>query len=105
MNLEGPQPPPGMLPAVYELALAGGSALLAGYVRARKSPAPFSLESLAARCAEAVVCAVIAIGVSAFLEAKDVRVIVGLSAALGLLGTGLISELLERAIASRAERR
>lgn len=104
MNLE-PPPPGALLPAAVEFGLASVCALLAGYVRARKSPAPFSLESLAGRSAEAVVCGFLAVGISALLEAKDVRIVVGISAALGLLGTGLISELLERAIASRAKRR
>lgn len=82
--------------------MASGAAFLAGYVRAKADPRPFSLASLAARTAEAVVCGVIAIGVSAWLEAVDPRATVGLSAALGLIGTGVISDLVVRWMTTRA---
>lgn len=99
MTPDHPQP---WLPAAYELAMATGAAFLAGYVRAKADPRPFSLPSLAARAAEAVVCGFLAIGIAAGLDAVDQRLTVGISAALGLLGTGVISDLATRFLAARA---
>lgn len=99
MTPDHPQP---WLPAAYELAMATGAAFLAGYVRAKADPRPFSLPSLAARAAEAVVCGFLAIGIAAGLDAVDERLTVGISAALGLLGTGVISDLATRFLAARA---
>lgn len=97
-----PVPTPGQWwPAAYELAMASGAALLAGYVRAKSNPAPFTVASLAVKCAEAVVCGALAIGVAAYLETSDPRLTVGLSAALGLIGTGVISDLVVRWVAAR----
>lgn len=89
-------------PALYELAMATGAAFVAGYVRAKADPKPFSLPSLAARVAEAVVCGFLAILVAALMEKADPRITVGVSAAFGLLGTGVISDLATRWMASRA---
>lgn len=95
-------PPPGAwLPAITELAMASGAALLAGYVRAKQDPKPFSLAALAVKCAEAVVCGAIAIGIAAYLKTGDPRLTVGLSAGLGLIGTGVLSDLVVRWMASR----
>lgn len=91
-------------PAAYELAVASGAAFLAGYVRAKSDPRPFSLPSLAARASEAVVCGFLAVGISAAMESVDHRLTVGISAALGLLGTGLISDLATRFLAARASK-
>lgn len=99
MNPDHPQP---WLPAAYELAMATGAAFLAGYVRAKADPRPCSLPSLAARASEAVVCGFLAMGISAGLDAVDQRLTVGISAALGLLGTGVISDLATRFLAARA---
>lgn len=96
------QPNGSWMPVATELAMASGAAFLAGYVRAKADPRPLSLASMTARCAEAVVCGCIAIGVSAWLEAVDPRATVGLSAALGLIGTGVISDLVMRWMAARA---
>lgn len=96
--------PPAWWPAAYELAMATGAALLAGYVRAKSDPRPFSLASLSARAAEAVVCGFLAVGISAAMESADHRLTVGISAALGLLGTGLISDLATRWLSSRASK-
>jgi hypothetical protein len=97
------QPPHGpWMPALYELATAAGAAFLAGYVRAKADPRPFSLPSLCARGAEAVVCGFLAIGISAAMDQVDHRLTVGISAALGLLGTGVISDLATRFLAARA---
>lgn len=99
---ETPPSPGPWWPAAYELAMATGAALLAGYVRARQNPEPFSLPALAAKSAEAVVCGCLAIMVAALLETADPRITVGISAALGLLGTGLISDLATRWLSARA---
>ena len=82
--------------------MATGAAFLAGYVRAKADPRPFSLPSIAARAAEAIVCGFLAIGISAGLDAVDQRLTVGISAGLGLLGTGVISDLATRFLAARA---
>lgn len=89
-------------PALYELAAATGAALLAGYVRAKSNPSPLSLGAIAARGAEAIVCGFLAIGISAAMEWADHRVTVGLSAGLGLLGAGVISDLATRWLTNRA---
>lgn len=89
-------------PAAFELALASGAAMIAGYVRAKANAAPFSLPGFVARCAEAIVCGFLAFGFSAVMASADPRLTVGVSAALGLLGTGLISDLATRFLASRA---
>jgi hypothetical protein len=89
-------------PAAAELAMASGAALLAGYVRARRNPEPLSFPSLCAKAAEAVVCGCLAVMIAALLEAVDPRVTVGISAALGLLGTGLLSDLATRWLSTRA---
>lgn len=102
MNDPTHTPPGPWWPAAYELAMAAGAAFLAGYVRAKADPRPFSLPSLAARAAEAIVCGFLAVGVSAALATADQRLTVGVSAALGLLGTGVISDLATRFLASRA---
>ena len=95
-------PPPGWLPAIYELTTAAGAAFLAGYVRAKNDPRPFSLASLGARAAEAVVCGFLAIGISAAMENVDQRLTVGISAGLALIGTGVLSDLATRWMAARA---
>lgn len=100
-----PTPAPGpWWPAAYELAMATGAAFMAGYVRAKADPRPLSLPSLAARMAEAIVCGFLAIGVSAALEPIDQRLTVGISDALGLIGTGVISDLATRWLAARANK-
>ena len=96
------QAPGSWWPAAAELAMASGAALLAGYVRARQNPEPLSLPSIAAKAAEAVVCGCLAIMVAALLETADQRVTVGISAAMGLLGTGLLSDLATRWLSNRA---
>jgi hypothetical protein len=98
------QVPGPLLPTAVELAMATGAAMIAGYVRARQNPEPLSLPALAARVAEAVVCGCLAVMVAALMETADPRVTVGLSAALGLLGTGLLSDLATRWLASRADK-
>jgi hypothetical protein len=90
------------LPAAYELAMATAAAFVAGYVRAKADPKPFSLPSICARAAEAVVCGFLAVGISAAMETVDHRLTVGISAALGLLGAGVISDLATRFLAARA---
>lgn len=82
--------------------MASGAALLAGYVRARENPKPLTLPALGARCAEAIVCGAIAMGVSAAMDNFDHRLTVGVSAGLGLIGTGVLSDLATRWLASRA---
>lgn len=104
-----PLPSPGQwLPAAYELAMASGAALLAGYVREKANPKPFSLAALGVRCAEAVVCgflaAGIAVAIAAYFKVSDPRMTVAISSALGLIGTGVISDLVVRWIAARASK-
>ncbi len=94
-------PPGPWWPAIYELATATGAAFLAGYVRAKADPRPFSLPSLAARASEAIVCGFISIGVSSWMQSTDPRLTVGVSAGLGLIGTGVISDLVVRFMAAR----
>ncbi len=47
-------------------------------------------------------CGFLAIGIAAALEPVDQRVTVGLSAGLGLIGTGVLSDLATRWLATRA---
>jgi hypothetical protein len=98
-----PTPTPGpWWPAAYELAVATAAAFLAGYVRARQNPAPLSWQSFAAKCAEAIVCGCIAIGISAAMESADQRLTIGISAGLALIGTGVLSDLATRFLSNRA---
>lgn len=94
---------PGLWPAAYELAAAIGAATLAGYVRAKKNPQPWSVPSLIARAAEAIVCGCLAVAISAALATQDPRFAVGISAALGLLGTQAVSDLLMRLLSRKAD--
>ncbi len=91
-------------PAAYELGVATGAALLAGYVKAKQNPQPFSLAAFGARCAEAVVCGSIAMGIAAALGSFDQRLTVGISAGLALIGTGVLSDLTTRFLRNRADK-
>ncbi len=84
--------------------MAIGAALLAGYLRARQNPEPFTLACLTARVAEAIVCGALSIGIAGYMEWADPRVTVGLSAGLGLLGTAFITDTIARVAAKRADR-
>lgn len=88
-------------PVLYELLASTAAALLAGYVRGRLSPRPWSFPAIVSRVCEAVVCGFIAAGVSGWLGTEDPRVTVGVSAALGLLGTGALAELLTSWVRAR----
>jgi hypothetical protein len=96
------------VPLATEVALASVAALLAGYVREKANPRPFSLAALGVRCAEAVVCgflaAGIAVAIAAYFRVSDPRMTVAISSALGLIGTGVISDLVVRWIAARASK-
>lgn len=81
---------------MLEFGVAVFAAGTAAYIRARRNPQPLTLPSFLAHCAEAIVCAIIAVMVAALLNTYDVRVTVGLAAAAGLLGTNTISDLLVR---------
>ena len=95
-------PNPG--PILIEAIATTGAALLAGYVRGRGNPKPLSLDSLCARVCEAVVCGALASGIASVIEADGVRVTVALSAALGLLGAGVIGDALAAWVQRRAGR-
>lgn len=99
-------PPPWMAPLI-EFLVALVAALPGAYVRAKNEPR-LTPSSFAARLADAVVCACLAIGVSAALKwawptLDSTRVLVGLSAAFGLLGTTALSSLLIRAVQNRTK--
>lgn len=94
-------PNPGWLPSLTEFAIACGAAALSGYVKAKQSPRRWSVASMIARTAEAIVCGCLAIAIAGYLETKDPRITVGISAALGLLGTQAISDLLMRLMLRR----
>jgi hypothetical protein len=89
---------------VIELGSATAAALVAAYVRAKGDPRPLSLPSILARVAESIVCGFLATGAAALMEWTDPRSTVGLAAALGLLGTATISDLILRAAGKRADR-
>lgn len=100
------QPPAPSL--LVEIAAAVGAALVAGYVRGRQDPRPWSWARFAAYSAEAIVCGFLAVAVAAGMKAADwipsddLRVVVGVSSAFGLLGTAIISDALSAWVKRRA---
>lgn len=100
-----PQPPAAF---VVELGAAIGAALVAGYVRGRSDPRPWSLARISAHVAEAIVCGFLAVAISSAMQAAswipsdDLRPVIGVSAGLGLLGTAFVSEALAAWVKRRA---
>jgi len=85
----------GWLGYADEAAVSVGVALVAGYLRAREAR-PWTLASVAARVAEAVVCGCIAMALSAHVGGDDPRLTAGISAGLGLLGTTTLTDFAAR---------
>lgn len=101
--MQEPPPSPGpWWPALLEWGMASAAAGVAGYVKAKGEPRPFSLPSLTAKVAEAIVCGFIAAGIAAYLETRDPRMTVAISSALGLIGTGVLSDLVVRWMTTRS---
>lgn len=88
---------------VSETLIAIMSAGAAAYVRARQEPQPLTCERLGVLCAEAVVCGFIAVGLASAFS-LDGRASTGVAAALGLIGTGVLSDLLTRWLKARADK-
>ncbi len=102
--METPPSTGGWMPSLVEFAGATGAALLASYVKAKQNPKPWSAASIIARVAESVVCGCLAILAAALLKTGDPRFTIGMSAAIGLLGTQAITDLLLRVLTRRADK-
>jgi hypothetical protein len=87
-----------------EIMAATFAAAVASYVRARKDNPPLSWRWFIALVAEAIVCGLISVGIASLLSWNDPRTIVALSAALGLVGTQLISEALIKLAARKTDK-
>lgn len=80
------------------------TALLAVYVRAKNDPHAWGWRGLLAKIAEAATCGAIAMGIAALLSFNDPRATVGISAALGLLSTQALTDLIVRVANRKADR-
>lgn len=87
--------------AALEVLAATGSALVAGYVRARGEPCAWHWRAVLARLAEAVVCGLISVGVSTWMGWTDARLGLALSAGVGLIGTQALTDLVVRVFQKR----
>ena len=79
-----------------ELLSAVGAALVAGYVRAKREPRVAWWWTMLARIGDAVVCGCLTVAIVAVMEWHDIRTTVGVAAALGLIGTNTLSDLIVR---------
>lgn len=86
---------------VRELIAAVGSAAIAGYVRGSRSAQSWTVARITARLADAVVCGFLTVGIAGYLEWTDTRTTVGLSAALGMVGTEMIGAAVVRLFKAR----
>ncbi len=89
--------------AAKEVGVAIIAASIAAYVRGRHDPNPFGFWSFVARMAEAIVCGFLAIGLAGVMEWTDPRTTVGLAAAFGLLGTGVLGDLILKLAKRKAQ--
>jgi hypothetical protein len=79
-----------------EMLSAVGAALVAGYVRAKREPRVVWWWTMLARMGDAVVCGCLTVAIVSVMEWQDVRATVGVAAALGLIGTNTLSDLIVR---------
>lgn len=85
---------------IVEFGSAASAAAVASYVRLRTNPRPFSFPRIVAYTAEGIVCGFLAVGISAALTAMfsldSHRVATGAGAALGLVGTSVLRDVIMR---------
>lgn len=88
-----------------DLAVAVGAALAGVYAKARGEPEPWTLRAMTARMVDGLAAGALAVGVAGALKAwwrvEDIRLLIGISAALGMIGVSSISDALTRAVRAR----
>ena len=89
---------------VKDLAIASLAAGVGAYVRARRNPTPLSWDRCVVVGAEAVLCAFLAFGAGPFLDLPDRTTSYAIAAALGLVGTAVISDGIMKLIQTRSDR-
>ena len=91
-----------------ELLTATAAALAGVYAKARGEPQPWTLRAVMARLVDGVAAGALAVGIASAIKAvwsvEDVRMLIGISAALGMMGVSAISDALTRAVRARVDR-